>query len=59
MSHVKRVTKVKQMPALAAGGDIADCFRGFINGEYPFFGVPSFVDCLKCSKGGGSCADPE
>lgn len=59
MSHVKRITKVKQLPALAVGGEFWDCLRGFFAGEYPLVGVPSFVDCLKCSKGGGSCADPE
>lgn len=59
MSHVKRMTKVKQMPAQAADFSIKECFQGFVNGEYPFFGETSFVDCVKCSKGGGSCADPE
>lgn len=57
MSHVKRVTRVKQLPAPAIEGDLWDCLRGFLNGEYPLVGVPSFVDCLKCSKGGGSCAE--
>lgn len=58
MSHVKRMTRVKQAPAPAVSS-IKECFQGFVSGEYPFFGVPSFVDCVKCSKGGGSCADPE
>lgn len=56
MSHVKRVTKLKQLPALAIGSYIWDCFRGFLDGGYPLVGVPSLVDCIKCSKNGGSCA---
>lgn len=59
MSHVKRVTRVKRLPAPAAGGDLMDCLRGFLNGEYPLVGVPSLVDCLKCSKGGGSCTEED
>ncbi len=57
MSHVKRVTRMKRLPALAVGSNLWDCFRGFLAGEYPLFGVPSLADCIKCSKGGGSCAD--
>ncbi len=44
MKHVKQITKT-QRPAMAQG--IADCLKGFLEGDYPFCcGGPSFVDCV-------------
>jgi hypothetical protein len=54
MTHIKQVTKT-QRPAMAQG--VADCFKGFLEGEYPLCcGFPSFVDCAFSELGKGDAA---
>ncbi len=47
MKHVKQVSKTRR-PAMAL--DVGDCFKGFLEGDFPFCcGGPSFVDCVLSS----------
>ncbi len=54
MRHIRKITKVTR-PQRAVQGSIKDCIDYLLDGGR-LFGEPSFVDCLKCMKGGGSCA---
>jgi hypothetical protein len=49
MRHIKGLTR----PAKAQG--IWMCIEGWLNGEWPFFGETSMVDCLLEGFGKDSC----
>ncbi len=54
MRHIHKITK-EARPERAEDTTIKGCIEYLLNGGQ-LFGETSFVDCLKCVKGGGSCA---